>query len=33
MALTRFQSDILKLLADNRRGNEGSYVAGELAGD
>lgn len=31
MALTRFQSDILKLLADNRCGNEGSYVAGGLA--
>lgn len=31
MALTTFQSDILILLAENRRKNEGSYVAGGLA--
>ena len=31
MALTAFQSGILKLLAVNRRKNEGSYVAGGLA--
>ena len=31
MALTSFQSDILRLLATNRRENAGSYVAGGLA--
>ena len=31
MALTLFQSGILRLLAANRRKNEGSYVAGGLA--
>ena len=31
MALTGFQSSILKLLAENRRKNGGSYVAGGLA--
>ena len=31
MALTRFQSDVLRLLATNRRNNPESYVAGGLA--
>ena len=31
MALTSFQSSILKCLAANRRANVGSYVAGGLA--
>ena len=31
MALTCFQSGILRLLAENRRMNSGSYVAGGLA--
>ncbi len=31
MALTGFQADILRLLAENRRANAGSYVAGGLA--
>lgn len=31
MALTRFQSDVLRLLATNRRNNPQSYVAGGLA--
>lgn len=31
MALTRFQSDTLKMLAQNRRATPGSYVAGGLA--
>ena len=31
MALTAFQSNVLRLLADNRRSNAESYVAGGLA--
>ena len=31
MALTRYQSEILRLLAGNRKSNAGSYVAGGLA--
>ena len=31
MALTAFQSSVLRLLADNRRNNAESYVAGGLA--
>ena len=31
MALTAFQSEVLRLLADNRRNNPESYVAGGLA--
>ena len=31
MALTAFQSSVLRLLADNRRSNAESYVAGGLA--
>ena len=31
MALSEFQSSILRLLAQNRRTAEGSYVAGGLA--